>query len=284
MRARNEASAGTFGEDLFLEQEVPHRQLEFLTRLGFAARGLMYMLVGFLAAWWGRAEDPSGALRYLHDETGKPVLLVMVVGFGAYSLWRLLGAWLDSEGHGSDRKGILIRLGGAGSGLIYLGFAYTAARLALGAGGGGGSGERARAGAATALSLPGGQALLIAAAAGFLVAGGYQIVKAARGKFLRHLGGAAANAHWAQITGRGGYAARGIVFLLVAWLFAQAALHHSASEAGGMHEALASLSRTMRLAVGTGLLLFGLFSLVEARYRRIGNPSRKLEARLRSHA
>lgn len=263
---------------------MPHRKFELPTRLGFAARGLMYMLVGFLAVWWGKAEDPSGALGFLHARTGQPVLIVMVVGFGAYALWRLLGAWVDSEGHGSDRKGILIRLGGAGSGVIYCGFAYTAARLALGAGGGGGSGDRAREGAATALSLPGGKVLLILVAIGFLVGGGYQIVKAARGKFLRHLGGAAANALWAQIVGRGGYAARGIVFLVVAYLFAQAALHESPGQAGGMHEALASLPRTLRLAVGCGLLLFGLFSLVEARYRRIGNPSAQLIARVRRKA
>jgi hypothetical protein len=263
---------------------VHHRKFELLTRLGFAARGLMYMLVGFLAAWWGKAEDPSGALGFLHARTGKPVLIVMVVGFGAYALWRLLGAWLDSEGHGSDRKGLAIRLGGAGSGIVYCGFAYTAARLALGAGGGGGSGDRAREGAATALSLPGGKALLILVAIGFLIGGGYQLVKAARGKFLRHLGGAAANAPWAQIVGRGGYAARGVVFLVVAYLFGQAALHESASDAGGMHEALASLPRAMRLVVGFGLLLFGLFSLVEARYRRIGDPSARLALRLRNRS
>lgn len=262
---------------------MQHRKFEVLTRVGFAARGLMYMLVGFLAAWWGRAEDASGALEHLNRGTGRPVLLVMSLGFAAYALWRLLGAALDSEGHGSDRKGVFIRLGGAGSGIIYLGFAYSAARLALGGGGGhGGSGERAREGAAVALSLPGGQALLIAAAIALLLGGGYQIVKAARGKFLRHLDAKAAHAIWVQVTGRGGYAARGIVFLVVAYLLGVAAFHHSPGAAGGMHEALASLPRTPRFVVGAGLLLFGLFSLVEACYRRIGNPSAALASRVHS--
>src|SRR3954467_9851948 len=154
--------------------DLPHRKMELLTRLGFAARGLMYMLVGFLAVWWGRAEDASGALEYLSDGSGKPVLIVMAVGFAAYALWRLLGAALDSEGHGSDRKGVVLLPGHAGGGLVYSGFAYTAARLAIGAGGGQGSGARAREGAATALSLPGGQVLLALAAVALLLGGGYQ--------------------------------------------------------------------------------------------------------------
>jgi hypothetical protein len=263
---------------------VHHRKMEMLTRLGFAARGFMYMLVGFLAVWWGRAEDASGALKYLSNGSGKPVLLVMAVGFGAYALWRLLGAALDSEGHGSDPKGIAIRVGGAGSGLIYAGFAYSAVRLALGGHGGQGSGERAREGAAMALSLPGGQALLVVAAIGLLLGGGYQFVKAARGKFLRHLDPKAAHARWVQLTGRCGYSARGIVFLVIAGFLGLAALHQSASEAGGMHDALASLPRAVRLIVGSGLILFGMFSLVEARYRRMGNPTAKLAGHLREAA
>src|SRR3954469_1925111 len=230
LRRGNEAIAGTLAPT-HREPRVNHRKMEMLTRLGFAARGLMYMLVGFLAVWWGRAEDASGALKYLNGGGGKPVLLIMAVGFAAYALWRLLGAALDSEGHGSGPRGIAIRLGHVGSGLIYTGFAYTAARLALGGHGGQGSSARAREGAAMALSLPGGQALLAAAAIALLVGGGYQFVKAARGKFLRHLDPRAANAGWVQVTGRAGYAARGMVFLVIAWFVGQAALHHRAGEA-----------------------------------------------------
>jgi hypothetical protein len=248
-----------------------HRKFEALTRLGFAARGFMYMLVGFLALWFGRSEDASGALEFLNGGAGKLALAVMALGFAAYAFWRLAGAWLDSEGHGSDRKGIAVRLGGAGSGLVYLGFAFYAARLLLG--GHGGSGSKAREGAATALSLPGGQTLVVLAAFALLLVGGYQFVKAARDKFLHRLDGGAAGAGWIRLVGRAGYAARGVVFLIMAYFFGLAALHHSAREAGGMDEALASLPHTIQLVVASGLALFGLFSLVEARHRRIGNPA-----------
>jgi hypothetical protein len=256
-----------------------HRKLEALTRLGFAARGFMYILVGFLALWWGRTEDASGALEFLNGGLGKLVLGVMAVGFASYAFWRLAGAWLDSEGRGSDRKGIAIRLGGAGSGIIYLGFAVQAARLLLGGHGGQGSGGKAREGAAAALSLPGGQALVVMAAITLLLVGGYQFVKTARGKFFRHLDGKAGRAGWVRFTGRAGYATRGVVFLIMAWFLGLAALHHKAGEAGGMDRALASLPHMAQLIVAWGLLLFGLFSLVEARHRRIGDPAAMMSRR-----
>lgn len=250
-----------------------HRKFELLTRLGFAARGLIYILVAWIAVRAGRGEDASGALDYLNGGAGKAILCVMALGFASYGLWRVAGAWLDSEGHGSDRKGLCIRLGGAGSGLIHFGFFYYALRLLLGGRGGGGSSEKAEQGAATALSLPGGWTLVMIAAAVLLLTGLYQIYKAARGKFLRHLDGRAARALWVQLAGRLGYASRGIVFLVVAYFMAKAGLNERPGEAGGMGEALASLPRTVRIGVASGLGLFGLFSLVEARHRLIRNPA-----------
>ena len=244
-----------------------------LTRLGFAARGLMYMLVAWLSLRAGRGEDTSGALEYLNGGAGKAILAAMAIGFFSYGLWRIAAAWLDSEGHGSDRKGLCIRLGGAGSGLIHFGFFYYSARLLLGERGGEGSGERAEQGAATALSLPGGQTLVILAAVALLLVGLYQLYKAVKGKFLRHLDGRAARQWWVQAAGRLGYASRGIVFLVVAYFMAKAGLNERPGEAGGMAEALGSLPHTVRIGTAWGLGLFGLFSLVEARHRIIRDPA-----------
>jgi hypothetical protein len=73
--------------------------------------------------------------------------------------------------------------------------------------------------------------------------------------------------------GRAGYAARGLVFLIMGWFFVQAGFAADASQAGGMGAVLESLSGGVRMIVALGLLLFGLFSLVEARYRRINDPN-----------
>jgi hypothetical protein len=251
-------------------------KLELLTRLGFAARGFMYIVIGWLALKAGRAEDAKGALEYLNDGASKPLLGVMAVGFLFYGLWRVANAWIDGDGHGSDPKGKAVRAGGAFTGLIHLGFFYYAARLFFGDGGAEGGGDSAREGTAAALSLPGGWTLVIAASICLLGVGGFQLVKAARASFLKHLDGRASGAGWVKLTGRIGYASRGVVFLIVAWFIGRAALHEKASEAGGMDEALASLPQTFQLIVAAGLMLFGLFSLVEARHRRIADPASML--------
>ena len=248
-------------------------KLELLTRLGFAARGIMYALIGLIALQASRAEDGAGALKSLDGSTGKILLALMALGFAAYGVWRLADAALDNEGHGSDGKGMAMRLGGAASGIIHLGLAWLAAGLALGDQNGGVGAHSAQDGAASALDLPGGWMLLLAAAAGLLLVGLYQLVNAAKGNFLRRLDPRASSQTWIRVAGRAGYAARGIVFVIMAWFFGQAALAGRAGEAGGMGEAVDSLPQNVELGVALGLLMFGLFSFVEARHRRLRDPA-----------
>ena len=245
-------------------------RLEALARIGFAARGLLYLMIGYLALRAGRPEDGHEALERLQSGGGRLVLAAMALGFFGYGLWRVSEAFIDSQGHGGDAKGIVLRLGGAISGLIHLALAVFAAKLALGGGSGGGQGPEQ--GAATALSLPGGQLALTLAAAIGLLAAGYQLVKAARASFLRHLDPVAAKQPAVAWAGRAGYAARGLVFGIMAYFAWQAARAARASEAGDMGDALASLPDGLQWLVAGGLILFGLFSLVEARFRRITDP------------
>jgi hypothetical protein len=240
------------------------------TRIGFLARGVMYLLVAYLALEFGRAADGSEALRYLDGGPGRILLAGIAVGFLAYGAWRALDAAVDGECHGTTAKGVAKRLGGAVSGLIHIGLGVYAARLALGGGADGGDGTRQ--GAAAALGMPGGEVLLGAAAVALVAAGLHQFVGAAKLRFLRHLDPGVAGRAWIAWAGRAGYAARGVVFTLIGIFLFRALLEGSAAEAGGMGEALASLPRALQTLVAVGLLLFGLFSLVEARWRRIGNP------------
>jgi hypothetical protein len=244
------------------------RAFEILTRIGFAGRGLVYGLIGWLALRSGRTEDPGGIFEHLESGGGRAVLAAMALGFLFYAGWRLLDAWIDPEGRGDDAKGIGARLAGAGAGLIYLGFAGAAALHVFG-GGGGGGGSSGEEGARAALSLPGGSALLFAAAAVFVGVAVAQFGKAWTANFARHLQVGGTSADWICWLGRAGYATRGAIFLFVASLFWRAAREEKASEAGGLAEALQSMPPAIESAVAFGLILFGLFSLAEARYRRI---------------
>jgi hypothetical protein len=76
-----------------------------------------------------------------------------------------------------------------------------------------------------------------------------------------------------KTAGQLGYAARGVVFLISGYFFLTAGLGGSGGRAGGMDRALSWLSSPWDVIVAVGLLLFGIFSLIEARYRRIHSVS-----------
>jgi hypothetical protein len=242
-------------------------RLTTLTRIGFAARGLLYLVIAYLIVKAGRAEDPSGALGVLAQGAGQWLLILMTAGFVAYGLWRLSDAAFNVEGHEGGGKGLRERLGAGASGIVHLFLAWQAVRLIQGAASGGGGGTEGR--AQTALSLPGGQLMLVVAGLVLVGVGLFQFVKAYKFSFCKHLDSRVANEPWVRWSGRGGYAARGAVFLISGFFLAQAGLQEQASEAGGMAEALAWLTSPWDVLVATGLALFGIFSLIEARYRII---------------
>lgn len=241
-------------------------RLTALTRVGFATRGLLYIVIAVLILRTGRAEDPSGALEYLGQGGGQVLLGIMAAGLVAYGIWRLADAVFDIERHGSDRTGWMERAGAGASGIIHLVLASQALRLMRGAAL---SGDGTQEGAKAALRLPGGWALVMVGAAVLFVLGAVQLAKAVKGTFLRYLDPVVARRQWVQWSGRAGYAARGLVFLISGYLLLRAGIEEQARDAGGMSHALSWLTNPFDLVVGVGLLGFGLFSLVEARYRRL---------------
>lgn len=240
-------------------------RLTTLTRIGFAARGLLYLVIGILVIRTGRTEDPSGALGYLAQGGGRLLLALMAAGLIAYGIWRLADAVFDVEQRGTAGTAMAERLGAGASGLVHLALAWQAVRLLQGAAVSGGDG--AQRGASTALQLPGGGLLLVVGGGVLIGVGAYQLVKAAKADFLRHLEPQVARQAWASWTGRAGYAARGLVFIISGFFLVRAGLEEQSSEAGGMAQALTWLANPWDLLVAIGLFAFGLFSLIEARYR-----------------
>ena len=243
------------------------RGLVWLTRLGFAARGLLYLIIAWLAIGTGRTEDLTGALEYLRGE--RALLMIILAGFLAYGFWRVTDALFDSEGHGEGKTGALGRVGAGASGIIYLFLAWQAWRLLKGDGGSeGGTQEQA----GTVMNLPGGTLLIVIGGVILFLAGLWQMKRAISGDFCKHLRPDIQHQGWVKWMGRGGYGSRGVIFLVTAVFLISAGLSGDPSEAGGMQDALRWMASPVNLIVAAGLALFGAFSLVEARFREINPP------------
>jgi hypothetical protein len=240
----------------------------WLARFGFVTRGLLYIVIAWLVIANGRTEDLTGAMEYLGHGVGRGLMIFLVAGMTGYGLWRVSDAAFGMDSGRHHAKAWRRRVAAATGGGIYLFLAYKALRIMLGERGEVGG---VRQNAAKALHLPAGDLALGIAAAVLAGAGIVQLWKVWSCSFLHHLD-EAARRPFARWLGRIGYAARGVIFLTIAWLLTRAALDHSAAEAGGLEQALDTLRGPLQFPVAAGLALFGLYSLVEARYRSIHKP------------
>jgi hypothetical protein len=254
--------------------------VERLARVGYAAKALLYITVGYLASQaalgtGGRVTDTRGALRMVHDVSyGRVLLFIVALGLLGYALWRLVEAVVDPERRGKQWKGLAVRAGFLVRGLFHAGLAVTAFRLALHQGSGA-AGNQTRRWTARAFDVPGGELVVGLAAAYIAGYGIYQFYRAWSPKMRRHLQLSELPEElrrWVLGVSRFGIAARGFVFCLIGFFLIRATLHHDAAEAGGLRESLhtlASWGRWPFIVVATGLVAYGVYELVNARYRRI---------------
>jgi hypothetical protein len=257
--------------------------IQRLARMGFAAKGLVYLIIGGLAlrvalGEGGRTTDSGGALRTILEQPyGAALLGIVAVGLAGYALWSFVQATLDPEGIGGGGKGTLARAAHAISGAIHTGLALQAARMAFGLRAGGDGGSRAQDWTALVLAQPMGRWLVAAAGLAIAALGLVEGVRAYRTDLPKRLDlsgvGGSARA-WIVRCGRMGMAARGVVFGLVGGFLLRAALTYDAGQARGLGGALDTLhqqayGRWLLGLVATGLVAYGLFELVLARYRRI---------------
>ncbi len=246
------------------------KENHFLTlcRVGFLARGLLYMMVALLALQTGRTEDLTGALGRLASGSGRLLLVVVAAGLATYGLWRLADAAFGIEHRGSDREAIVKRAGAGLSGAIHLYLSYKAVRIVVA---GESAAKNEQQTADWLLDLAGGSIVLALVAAGLAIAGIAQLLNASRCNFLHNLDHRA-TAPAVKWLGRIGYAARGVIFLTVAFLIGRAALDGRSAEVAGMEQALDFFSGPVLYAVALGLMLFGAFSIIEGLFRRLQEP------------
>jgi hypothetical protein len=256
--------------------------VEWLARLGYIAKGVVYFVVGALAAeaafgQGGQTTDQQGALvEILHQPFGQILLGVVAVGLFGYALWRLVEASLDPERNGKDAKGLVKRTGYVVSGLAYGALGIEAVRLVLGSGGGQG-GNQTQDWTAQLMAQPLGRWLVGLAGLVVIGVGLWQFYEAYSAHFRKELmlnRLSEQQRDWVIGSGRFGFAARGVVYVLIGSFLVQAARHANPSEAGGLGEALATLAQQtygpwLLGIVAIGLMAYGLFAMVLARYRRI---------------
>lgn len=280
--ARRKLSSDDITEPI--EQAASHPWMEKLARLGYAARGAVYFVVGLLATQaafgvGGQTTDSKGALQAIVTQPfGKFLLVIITAGLIGYALWQILKTFVDPEHPGEKLGGkqIARRIGYGISAGSYAVLALTAIKLILGTGGGGDS-NSTQDWTARILAQPFGQWLVGLAGLIVIGVGLYEIYNAFKGKFIEKLHLLNMNSNQRSLTialGKLGITARGIIFMMIGAFLIQAALAVDPNRAKGLGDTLETLAQQpfgpwLLGVVALGLIAYSLYSLVEARYRQL---------------
>ena len=251
-----------------------------LGRFGYAAKGAVYVIVGALAAQvargvGGAATDPRGALGWIFQVPFGPFLLgAVAIGLLGYALWCVVQGILDTEGKGTDARGILTRGAFLLTGGVAAGLALSAVRLVRGSPEGG---DGTQDWTAWLLSQPFGQWLVGIAGAMVIGSGLYHLYKAYSANFRESLKlgeMTRTEAMWTTRIGRLGFTANGIAVGIIGGFLMFAAMQAESQQARGLGGALEALARQpfgpwLLGVAAVGLIAYGVFMLIEARYRRM---------------
>lgn len=267
----------------------PHDFYAALARLGYGARGLVYLIIGFfaLAAALGARARPAGSsdifLVLITRPIGVALLAALAVGLLCFAAWRSLQAIADVDRHGRNTRGLLKRAVYGANALFYLGFAAWAAAVAVGWARDAGGERSVHHWTAWLMSMPFGRWLV--GLAGIVIAAAAIGIgaRAFESRSDRHLDLPAPRRRLADALFRVGEAARALVFLLIGVFVVTAALDYRATAAKGLHGALQTLQQQpygwLALgAVALGFIAFGAFQLVEAVFRRVDTVRRRSHA------
>jgi Domain of Unknown Function (DUF1206) len=255
--------------------------MRFLARAGFIARGIMYIVIGWIALLvafgkTGQQADRTGALHELSGTPfGEVALWVLVIGFFGMAIWRLSEAIYGPAGAGGpDAKSRLASLAKA---VLYGVIAWGVLEYAIGIGSPPSSNQQSVDLTATVMRHPGGRIAVVVIGLVLIGAGLYLGYQAWRERFVQTLQTSRMDRRARRIVewlGRVGGIARGIVFVTAGIFLVVAAVRSQPGQAKGIDYALRALAATplgpwLLVLVAIGLIMFGLFSCAEARWRRI---------------
>ena len=249
-----------------------------LARAGLTARGIIWILIGIVAALvaFGQARqqaDQQGALQLLaRQPLGSVLLWVLGIGFVCYALWCLSQAAFGVAGEGS---GAGPRLKALCRAVIYSFFAYLTFQVISGAHGS--QTHRQQDVTAKAMQHPAGRWLIGIVGLIVVIAGLVLVGQGFRRTFLKYLRTWEMSPRTRRVVERLGVIgtiARGVVIALVGVLVIDAAVTHKPSESGGIDKALLTLRNQplgefLVLLAALGLIIFGVYGLCEARWRKV---------------
>jgi Domain of Unknown Function (DUF1206) len=255
--------------------------MRWLARAGLAARGVMYVIVGWIAAEvaFHRSSQQADKTGALHEISATPVggvlLWLLVAGFIGMAVWQLAEAVYGSRGASGRKAGE--RFAALVRAVAYGVIAYGVLTYALGAGGPQSSDKQSVDLTATLLKYPGGKFLVIAIGLVLIGGGIYVAYQAWREKFRRDLELGQMRARTRRIVewlGKSGGAARGAVFVTVGVFLIVAAAKSQPQQAKGVDSALRALAQTplgpwLLVLVAVGLIMFGLFSCCQAKWQHL---------------
>lgn len=258
--------------------------IERLTRLGWIAKGVIYILMGATAisiAQQQRTDDdasPKGALdRVIEQPGGRFLLGVLAVGLVLYCLWRILSVAVIRS---NDLSAWLDRIGYTFSAVFYAVLAWVAARGALL----GADPERdntvERLSQSVMDSTLGRGAVMLAGIVTFVVGAFFVVRKGLMRSFADDLSGVRSDRsddlgeHVLVAAGVAGWIGRGIVTMLVGFFVTRAAWRFDPEDARGFDGALRRVATTSTGTVlvwvaAVGLILYGGFCLLSHRRRAL---------------
>lgn len=259
------------------------RPFLWAVRAGFVTRSITYGVVGAIALALAvgaggapAAPNQQGALALIAKAPlGRVGVAVAAIGLLAYALWKLAQAVFGHGPEGGGDSDAKDRIGNAAGGIVYLLFFVVALRILFGDSSSGSNAPSKT--ASGVLGWPGGAVIVGIAGAVLIAISLYQIYDALRGGFAddakQHEMSAGERRAFMAI-GRVGLIARAVVFGLVGYFLLRTAIDFNPHEAVGLDGALGRVHHEpfgpllLGLAAA-GLLVFAVYSLFEARYRRL---------------
>jgi hypothetical protein len=272
---------------LSMTRGAPGVWLRAVCRLGLACRGTVYILVGYLAlqlalAVHGRAGAPASSAGAVQEAVapawGRVPLVVLVAGLAAYALTQLIEA-IFRPSHATTTIGRWRQRAVSSWGcLLYLAFCLSTARLLAGtpAKQTAQSEQRQDTDVTADLLRTGwGRLLLLLAGVLVVVAGVEMGRRSVRLHFRERFTAERMSRTLAALTralGAVGCAARAVVFVLVGAFILKAAALSSARQVKGLDAVFRSVAGSddgswLLALLATGLACYGLYCLLEARYR-----------------